>query len=76
MDGSLMKADSSQDPWSIWFARLVQVVGLLIAIEQVVVGQVQRHDRLLILALAMAMMLGGVGLQLLLRVVLRIGGGE
>lgn len=71
-----MSDKAAADPWQIWFARLVQAVGLLIAVEQVIVGQTQRHDRILILALALAMMLGGVGLQLLLRILLRVGGIE
>lgn len=64
----------SSDPWSIWFSRLVQVAGFGVFIEQVIVSQ-GSPDRPWILLISLAMMLGGLGLQLLLRALVRIGGG-
>ena len=52
------------DPWSIWFSRLIQVVGLGLVIYEAVV---EHTDRPWLLLVASAMMLGGLGLQLVLR---------
>lgn len=62
------------DPWSIWFSRLIQIAGLGLVIYESVVA---RTDRPWILLVASSMMLGGVGLQLIVRWGLtRVGGGE
>lgn len=58
------------DPWSIWFSRLVQVVGLGVVIFETVV---EENDRPWLLLVATAMMLGGLGLQLVLRALLARG---
>ena len=56
------------DRWSIWFTRIVQLVGLLIVItEQVAVLLLGRHPEPWLLLVAVAMMLGGLGLRLILR---------
>lgn len=52
------------DPWSIWFSRLIQIVGLALVIYEALV---EENDRPWLLLIAAAMMLGGVGLQLLVR---------
>ena len=65
---------TKQDPWSIWFSRLIQIIGLGTFIEQVAVGQ-GHTDRPWILLISLAMMIGGLGLQLLLRALIRIGNG-
>jgi hypothetical protein len=65
---------SREDPWTIWFWRVVQIVGLLVFLEQVVVGGGARPDRPWILLIACAMMLGGFGMVTLIRAVTRIGG--
>lgn len=52
------------DPWSIWFSRLVQVVGLAIMVYETLV---EHTDRPWLLLSAMAMLLGGLGLQLIVR---------
>lgn len=74
MTGQEARPESS-DPWTVWFSRIVQIVGLVIVVEQLVVGQ-GSPDRPWILMIAVAMMLGGIGLQLLLKAVLRIGGSQ
>jgi hypothetical protein len=55
------------DRWSLWFPRTMQSTGLLAFVYEVVV---ERQDRPWILLVAMAMMLGGVGLRLVLNYVL------
>jgi hypothetical protein len=62
-----------QDRWTLWFFRIVQVVGLAIIIEQLIVGQ-GKEDRPWILLIGLAMLLGAFGIQLGLRAVMRIGG--
>jgi hypothetical protein len=60
-----------QDPWSIWFSRLIQVTGLGLVIYEALA---EHSDRPVLLLVATSMMLGGVGLQLVLRWALgRIG---
>lgn len=55
---------STTDPWSIWFSRLIQVCGLgVVAYETVV----EHTDRPWLLLVATSMMLGGLGLQLVVR---------
>ena len=53
-----------QDRWSLWFTRLMQLVGLGIVVYETLVVQ---SDRPWLLLVAVAMMLGGQGLRLLLR---------
>lgn len=65
---------TTQDPWTIWFSRLLQIIGVGTFIEQLIVGQ-GGDDRPWILLISLAMMLGGLGLQLLLRALIRIGSG-
>ena len=56
------------DRWSIWFTRLVQLVGLLIVVaEQAAVLLWDRKPEPWLLLVAVAMMLGGLGLRLILR---------
>lgn len=55
------------DRWSLWFPRAMQSTGLLAFVYEVVI---ERQDRPWILLVAMAMMLGGVGLRLVLNYVL------
>lgn len=62
-----------QDPWTIWFSRLIQLIGVGTFVEQVFVSQ-GATDRPWVLLISLAMMLGGLGLQLLLRALLRLGG--
>lgn len=57
-------APSGSDPWQIWFSRAVQVVGLAIMVFEARPGGEQRPWLLLF---ATGMMLGGVGLQMVLR---------
>lgn len=52
------------DPFSIWFSRLVQVAGLGIMVFEARPGGEQRPWLMLF---ATGMMLGGIGLQLILR---------
>jgi hypothetical protein len=52
------------DSWSIWFSRLIQVVGLALVIYEALA---EHSDRPVLLLVATSMMLGGVGLQLVLR---------
>ena len=56
--------EQPSDPWSIWFSRSVQVVGLGIMIFEARPGGEQRPWLMLF---ATGMMLGGIGLQLILR---------
>lgn len=70
-----LDAPSRNDPWSIWFWRIVQIIGLIVFLEQVIVsGSTTRPDRPWILIFAMAMMLGGYGMVTLIRAVVRLGG--
>ena len=56
------------DRWTLWFTRLVQLVGLLIVItEQVAVLVFDRDPEPWLLLVAVAMMLGGLGLRMVLR---------
>jgi len=66
-----VEAPKPQDPWAIWFSRLIQLAGLGTFVEQVIVGQGDA-DRPWVLLISLAMMLGGLGLQLLLRALIRI----
>lgn len=59
---------TTSDPWSIWFMRLVQVVGLGLVIYE---ARFEDGDRPFLLLVASAMMLGGLGIQLVLRWLLR-----
>lgn len=56
------KQQQATDPWSIWFFRLVQLVGLGSFIYELAFS---RLDRPYILLVGLAMMLGGAGLQLI-----------
>lgn len=69
------QSGAPQDPWTIWFSRLLQIIGVATFIEQLVVGQ-GNTDRPWILLISLAMMLGGLGLQMLLRALLRLGNGD
>lgn len=64
----VVPAAPTRDPWSIWFSRVMQVVGLLLVIYEAVAKD---RDRPYLLLVAMAMMLGGLGLQLVLRWLLK-----
>lgn len=55
---------SSNDPWQIWFSRLIQVMGLGIVLYETVV---EHTDRPWLLLVSTSMMLGGLGLQLVVR---------
>lgn len=55
---------TTNDPWSIWFSRLIQVMGLSIVAYETVV---EHTDRPWLLLVATSMMLGGLGLQLVVR---------
>ena len=58
----------SQDRWSKWFTRTVQTVGLLMVIVQAAaVYLLDREPEPWLLLVAVAMMLGGYGLRLILR---------
>jgi hypothetical protein len=57
------KTEKKPDQWSVWFFRLVQLVGLGAFLFELVVT---RLDRPYILLVGLAMMLGGSGLQLVL----------
>jgi hypothetical protein len=54
----------TSDPWSIWFSRLIQVSGSALVIYEALA---EHSDRPVLLLVATSMMLGGVGLQLVLR---------
>ena len=60
-EGSLPTAS---DPWQIWFSRAVQIAGLGIMVFEARPGGEQRPWLMLF---ATGMMLGGIGLQLILR---------
>lgn len=62
---------TKSDPWQIWFSRIVQIVGLGAFIEQLIVSQ-GSPDRPWVLFISLAMMLGGLGMQMLLRAIARI----
>lgn len=53
-----------QDPWSIWFSRAIQVAGLGLVIYEALA---ENNDRPVLLLVATAMMLGGLGLQMIVR---------
>lgn len=53
-----------RDPWAIWFSRLVQVTGLAIMVYETLV---QKIDRPWLLLCSMSMLLGGLGLQAVVR---------
>lgn len=55
---------SSNDPWSIWFSRVIQVSGLAVVAYETTV---EHADRPWLLLVATSMMLGGLGLQLVVR---------
>ena len=58
----------SQDRWSKWFTRTVQAVGLLMVVTQAAaVYLLDREPEPWLLLVAVAMMLGGYGLRLILR---------
>ena len=52
------------DSWQVWFSRLVQVAGLGIVFYETLAEQV---DRPWLLLVAVAMMVGGLGLQFIVR---------
>lgn len=64
---------ASQEPWSIWWSRVVQVGGLGIMGYETFV---EHADRQWLLLCAMGMMLGEIGLKSLFRVLLRVSGGS
>lgn len=53
-----------QDPWSIWFSRFIQVFGAVIMGYE---AFAEHTDRPWLLLCAMAMLIGGIGLQLIVR---------
>lgn len=53
-----------RDPWQIWFSRLVQVAGLGIMLYETMV---EHTDRPWLLLCSMSMLLGGIGLQAVVR---------
>lgn len=55
---------ASGDPWQIWFSRIIQIVGLGIVIFETLAEQA---DRPWLLLVATSMMIGGLGLQLVIR---------
>lgn len=55
---------TSNDPWSIWFSRIIQVFGLGVVVYETTV---EHTDRPWLLLVATSMMLGGLGLQLVVR---------
>ena len=64
-------APTPSDPWSVWFFRAVQVIGVAMVVYQQVL---QKSDPWLLLV-ATAMMLGGLGLQLIARKLPSLMGG-
>jgi hypothetical protein len=52
------------DPWQIWFSRLIQIMGLGIVVYET---RWEHNDRPWLLLAAVAMMTGGLGLQVLVR---------
>jgi hypothetical protein len=52
------------DPWQIWFSRLIQVMGLAVVVYET---RWEHNDRPWLLLVAVAMMTGGLGLQVLVR---------
>jgi hypothetical protein len=56
---------STPDPWTIWLSRLIQVFGLVGFLHELIIGTVK--ERPYILLVCVAMMMGGAGLQLILR---------
>lgn len=58
----------TQDRWSKWFTRAMQTVGLLMIITQAVAVYFGDHKpQPWLLLVAVAMMLGGYGLRMILR---------
>jgi hypothetical protein len=55
---------TTSDPWQIWFSRLIQVTGLGIMVFETLGRKAERPWLMLF---ATGMMLGGIGLQLILR---------
>lgn len=56
------------DRWSTWFTRVVQTVGLVMVMVQAgAVYLLDREPEPWLLLVAVAMMLGGYGLRLILR---------
>lgn len=53
-----------RDPWGIWFSRLMQIVGLSVIVYE---ARWEHNDRPWLLLAALAMMTGGLGLQVLVR---------
>lgn len=61
--------NSTQDRWQVWFWRLVQFVGVLIVLYEVVI---EHRERPWIDLTALAMILGAQGVIMALRVVSRV----
>lgn len=53
-----------KDPWGIWFGRLMQIVGLAVIVYET---RWEHSDRPWLLFAALAMMTGGLGLQVIVR---------
>lgn len=62
---------SKPDRWATWFTRLIQAVGLGMVIFQ----QANYKSDPWLLLVAIAMMIGGTGLQLILRGLSNVTGG-
>lgn len=62
-----------QDPWSVWFGRSMQVVGLGIMVFETassrLFGSPEAGERPWLMLFATGMMIGGIGLNILLRAV-------
>lgn len=55
---------AAPDAWGKWFSRVMQTVGLGVVVFE---AGWERNDRPWLLLVAVAMMTGGLGLQILLR---------
>lgn len=63
---------TGSDPWQIWFSKVVQVIGLLIMIFEaarilLIADETKFAERPWLMMFAMGMLLGGMGLQAVLR---------
>lgn len=63
------------DPWSVWFGRAMQAAGLLIMLFETastrLFGNPEVGERPWLMLFATGMMIGGIGLNLLLRAVVQ-----
>lgn len=65
-------AASTPDRWSTWFSRAMQLVGLCMVVFQ---QATYKSDPWLLL-IAAGMMLGGLGLQLIVKTISNVTGGQ